>query len=392
MSIFEHHHAYDPLKRVLESIHELFYVKNEIRGNSVVVPEWDMTITPQIEQCEEKIAVVGFYISDPDLDEALYECCASTGKDPDSAIGSCVGSFLFAFMNGIVQMKNDDGGKPVQSTFGGKTHTWHSYNSDLVGMGENVDSNDNAVATKYWDMLKEHIIKHLGNQKMCYVKIFASKAVAKGDEQITGEVRINDIPSAELGEIVYKHAAEWNVDQFASQKQFFFIKQDPETMVQNRYSGAEGRAVFAEKVKTMLEMYNACETEEQYDAMCAALPEKLQDPTLAEELLSFLPEIAAENAFSEMEFSEQIRISVDGSEPIDCYKSQLADYYPIQKTLFSLFSSGVFGDQTNNIYRKLIGGSSIYNCVRQIQEKGSDLEGCRLTSLVFNTSKNFEIR
>ena len=283
-------------------------------------------------------------------------------------------------------MQQDENPESLESNFAGNSHSWKVYKSNSVGMGESTGE------MHFWDMLKEHIVKRLGNQKMCYVKVFASKAVVQSDVQVTGEVRINDIPSPELSKLVERIASEWDVEQFSSQKQFFFIKQKPETTLPTPYSSAEERAVFTEKVKTALEMYNACESREQYDDLYDALTKKLRDVTLTEELLSFLPEIAAENAFSQMEFSEQVKISIDGAEPIECYKSQLADFFPIQKTLFSLFSAGVFGDQTDNIYGKLIGSSSIYNCVRQIQENGGNLEGCRLTSLVFNTSNNFKIR
>lgn len=391
MGAFEKHHAYDPLKRVLESVHELFYIKNEIRGNSVFVPEWDMTITPQIEQCEDRIAVVGFHIFDPDFDEPLYECCASTGKDTDTAIGSCVGSFLFAFMNGIIQMKNGENGKPLQSTFGGKAHTWRSYNSDLVGMGEGVDDEENAVPTKYWDMLKNEIVKRLGNQKMCYVKIFASKAIGKGgDKMVTGEVRVNDVPSAELGAIVSKHAEGWNIEQFASQKQFFFIKQDGEVV--NSYSGENGRAVLREKITTALELFRAVDSEESYNALPGKLAAALGDETLAEECFAFMPEICAEHAFQDAKFSEAIQISIDGGEAVTLYRNQLADFYPIGHTMLSIFSSGIFGEETNDIYRKLINVSATYGGISQHLEKGGTPDSCAITSLLLNVSGGFVIR
>lgn len=390
MGIFETHHDYDPLTRVLKSIHELLYVKNEVRKSTIFIPDWEMTITPRIEQCEDNIAVIGFHISDADFDELLYECCASTGKDTDSAIGSCVGSFMFAFMNGIIQMKNGENGKPLQSTFGGNDHKWLSYNSDLVGMGESVDGDENAVATKYWDMLKGEIIKRLGNQKMCYVKIFASKAIGKNDTQVTGEVRVNDIPSAELSEIVYKHASDWNVTQFASQKQFFFIKQDGE--VDNPYSGENGRVALREKVKTAAELFLTVDSDETFNALPQKLAAALGDDTLAQECFAFLPEICAEHAFSEARFAETVQLAVGGKEAITLYRNQLADYYPIMKALFSVFSSGVFGEMTNDIYKKLIGLSATYSGISQILEKGSSIENCAVTSLVFNVGDDFEIR
>lgn len=381
-----HHKPKEPMQRILDSIHECITVDNEIGDNCITIPKWNMTIAPSIEQLDDRVAVINFHLFCPEWDEPLFECCAACAKDTDSAIGMAMGSFLFCFMQGITAMQQGDDPIKVESSFAGYSHRWKLFESNNVGMGESIGE------SHFWDMLKEHIVKRLGNQKLCYIKVFASKAVGKSDVQVTGEVRINDIPSPELGKLVEQVASEWNIEQFSSQKQFFFLKQEPETMLSDRYYTAEQRAELADMMKLALEMFNACETDEQYDAMYVNLAQKLNDITLTEELLSFLPEIAAENAFSEMQFSEQIKISVGGGEPVEYYKSQLADYYTMHRTLFALLSSGVFGDETNNIYRKLIGYSSIYNCVRQMEEKGSKLENCKLTSLLFNTSKDFEIR
>lgn len=390
MENFETHHEFDPLTHVIQSVHELLYIKNEVRGKTIFVPEWNMTIAPQVEQCDDRIAVLGFRLFDDDFDEPLYECCAATGKDTDSAIGSCVGSFLFAFMNGIIQMKNGENGKPLQSAFGGKNHTWQSYNSDLVGMGEGVDGDEKAVATKFWDLLKSEIIKRLGNQKMCYVKIFASKAIGKEDAQVTGEVRINDVPSAELSALVYKHAEGWNVQQFASQKQFFFIKQEGE--VENPYSGEDGRALLREKVKKAIALFMTVDSEEAFDALPGMLTVALGDDTLAQECFAFLPEICAEHAFQGAKFAETVQLSIGGGEPVSVYRNQLADFYPIGHAMLGLFASGVFGEQTNDIYKKLISLSATYSGISQILEKGSSVENCAVAPLHFNVNGNFVIR
>lgn len=390
MENFETHHDFDPLTRVLQSVHELLYIKNEVRGSTVFVPEWNMTIAPQVERCEDKIAVLGFRLFDADFDEPLYECCASTGKDTNSAIGSCVGSFLFAFMNGIIQMKNGENGKPLQSAFGGKNHSWSVYKSDLVGMGEQVDSDESASVSKFWEMLKGELVKRLGNRKVCYIKIFASKAIGKDDEQVTGEVRVNDVPSAELSEIVYKHAEGWNIEQFASQKQFFFIKQDgaPE----NPYSGESGMAALREKVKTAVELFMTVDSEETFDALPARLTDALGDETLAQECFAFMPEVCAEHAFQGAKFAETVEFSIGGGEPVSVYRNQLADFYPIGHAMLGLFASGVFGDKTNDIYKALIGMSATYQGIAQVLEKGGSHETCAVAPLRFNVNGRFVIR
>lgn len=391
MGLFEKHHAYDPLARVLDGVHKFIQIKNEIRGNTVFIPKWDMTITPRIAQCEERIAVVDFFVAAPDFDEPLYECCASTGKDTDSAIGSCVGSFVFAFMNGVATMKNDINAKALESEFAGTHHSWRVYQSDLVGMGESVDNDETRTASKYWNMLKDEIAKRVGNQKMCLVKVFASKALGKNDMQVTGEVRINDVAIPELSDIVFKHAEQWDVKQFASQKQFFFVKQ--ENAPTDEYSGESGRAVLRRKVKAALELFAEVKDNETFEALPDKLAAALGDPVLATECFSFIPEMCAEHAFHDVKFSEQIIISVQGdNETKPCYRTQLAHYYPIQNAVFGLFSDGTFGEATNDLYRSLIGLSATGSAVSQFLEKSDNLSDCSISSLCYNVPRSFELK
>lgn len=381
-----HHKPPESLQQILDTIKEGLKVDCEIRNDYLFIPKWQMAIKPEIDQLDDRMAVLNFHIFCPEWDEPLFECCAACSKDSNTAIGMALGSFVFCFLQGIIAMQDDDSPEKLKSHFTGLSHRWRVYKTDCVGMGENTGD------PQFWEMLKPHIEKRLGNQRLCYVKVFASKAIGREDQQITGEVRINDVPSPELSKMVEQAAAKWNVEQFSSQKQFFFLKQELETTRPNLYSGAEQRFKFAENVKIALGLIAECNSQDEYDALYGSLAEKFGDITLTEEILSFLPEMAAENAFSQMQCSEQIKIAVDGKEPVECFKSQLADYFPLQKTLFSLLGSGEFGDKTDEIYRKLIGCSAIWNVVRQMEEKGSQLEGCKLTSLVFNTSKHFEIR
>lgn len=391
-SKFEQHHKKDPIQRVLESLHGCLETKDEIKNSKIFCPEWNITITPEIDQLENQMAVLNFYIDCPDWEEPLFECCAGTGKDTDSAIGMATGSFLFAFMQGIAVMQHGEDGVPLESEFNGKTHRWSVYKSNVVGTGESTGDDDDAkaVTSVYWNLLKEHIAKRLGNQKMCYVKIYAAKAVGADGEQVTGECRINDVPSAELGALVGEIAAKWDVKQFTSQKQFFFIKQEPETILPYPYS-VNKINVLREKVRTALELFGGIQTQEDYDNFPDKLFDALGDQTLTEECFSFLPEICAERAFGQITFSEELQFSTD-SGLVTVYKNQLADFYPLGNLMFGLFDSGIFGEHTNDLYRLLISLSSIGSGVQQLREQGKELEGCRMAALIFNVSEDFEIR
>ncbi len=356
-----------------------------VENDHLFVPEWQMTIKPDIAQLENGAAVLDFHVFCPDWDEPLFETCAAYSKDDRTAVGMALGSFIFGFLQGLIAMLRDERPEEMKTQFAGMPHTWSVYKSDSVGMGESVEGSG------LWELLKAHIAERIGNQRLCYVKVFGSKAIGKSDSQILGEVRVNDIPSGELGDIVKSVAEGWNVERFASIKQFFFIKQAADTVLPQSYSGIGGRIELMEKTKLALQMYLECSTQEDFDALYGKLAEKTGDVTLAEELMAFMPEIAAENAFSQIRYSDKIMIA-SGGKQTELFKSQLADYYPIQKTLFSLLSSGEFGDRTDDLFRILVGSSSIYSVVRKTEENGSKLENCKLTALLFNVSEDFVIR
>ena len=127
---------------------------------------------------------------------------------------------------------NGENSEELVSEFAGEKHNWHAYKSDIVGMGNNPEGDD---IDEFWNLLRDGIIRRLGNQKFVYVKVYA----AKNGDSITGECRINDIQSRELSNIVSEIAGKWDTTDFSSKKQFFFITQDEETYLEYPYSEEE---------------------------------------------------------------------------------------------------------------------------------------------------------
>lgn len=370
-----------------ESLHGSFAVEDTVQDNHLYLPKWQLHITPVVQQLTEQSAVLGFYIQNPNWGQPLYECCASVGSDPKTAVGMAAASFLFGFMQGISQLFAQEGARTVETCFAGKPHRFHTYLSDIVGMGESpqVDSVD-----LYWNLLKEDIQKRLGNQRFCYVKIYGSMI----NGEVIGECRINDIQSDELSAKVAEIVSKWDVQGFASQKQFFFIEQDAATLQPYPYWGETGEKEFIGKVLKAVGLFHASNTQEAFDSLHERMIAELGDATLATECRFFLPEICAEHAGAErqVKFSETIDLMLPNGEKISLYKHQLTDYYTLENTLFTAFQQGIFGDETNAIYQELIGTSAICSVLEQMLNSGSELKDCQLTSLLFQVDERFEIR
>lgn len=370
---------------IRHSLHGNLGTEDVVEGDSIYCPAWQMVIRPQIEQLTNAGAVLSFYLSSPEWGKELYECAVGMGKSAREAIGMACGSFLFSFMQGIVKMEQKAESETMETSFAGKAHRWKVYLSDVVGMGEAPKLDSPNV---YWAALKESIIKRLGNQKLCYVKIYGAKSFG----EVTGECRIDDIKSEELSALVARMVEKWDVEQFASHKMFFFIRQEDETTLPDHYLGIDGFERLKENVKIAAKLFHSCETREQYEELSDRLEQEMEDRTLAAECYAFLPEICAENAFNGLSYPETVEIQVGRQTPVTCYKNQLADYWRIHNALFSLFEEGEFGEEANQIYQKCISVSSIYNLVKQMKEKGVDLEEGRLTTLLFQVAAGFEIR
>ncbi len=381
----------NPIDKVLETIHTSLTVKNEIRDGKVFVPLWNVTIAPSFQQTDsDQMAVIDFHITCPDWDGRMYECCASGGKDFDTALGLAIGSFTLCFLPTFTAMMKGENAEPFESEFIGKTHRWKLYTSDVVGFGDNMG------VRNYFDLIADGVRNRLGNQRLAYVKVFASKGVnANGESNLTGEVRINDFAIPELGKLVEENAAKWNVARgsFSSAKQFFFLKQESETVVPYPFGGEKREPTLLVCVKKTLDLILELDTSKNLSVIKGQLEQFTGDRTTAEELFSFLPEICAERLLTQqMDFDEQILFS-KGSDNYTVYKSQLADYYTLGDMMFYLFSTGVYGERTDELVQKLVGYSASYNSLCKAIEGGFNSDSGELYSKVmFNVPEDFEIR
>lgn len=370
---------------VKKQIADLMEEETQLRDNSVLVPKWNVSIYPDVQQVDERGVVLDLYIKAPQWGKSLYECSVGMGNDPQSNIGLALGSFIFAFMKGIAAMENEKEGIALTTSFSEKTHKWNVYKTDIVGIGKNENFTD---VDTYWNALKEDIKKRLGNQKLCYVKIFGSKM---GDDVI-GECRIDDVVSPELSKKVADIVSKWQVEGFVSQKQFFFIRQEESTTLPYPYEGEEGFQLLKDKVALAAKMFHESDTEELYQSLPERLGEALQDETLGIECFSFLPEICTEHAFSEATYSEKVNFAYPSGSMIEVYKSQLADYELLKRAILTVFHEGTLGELTDDIYREYIGSSATYSVFAQMQEKGSDLKDASTVAIAFSVDEDFEIR
>ncbi len=358
--------------------------EDRVEGNAILLPRQGVRILPQVEQISQRGAVVNLWLEAPQWGKRLFECSVGMGSSPSQALGLSASSFIFSFLEGVMRMEDRVEPRELETLFDGKAHRWELYPSNIVGLG----SAPQPEGQVWWELLGEDIQRRLGNQRVCYVKIYGAKV----DGQVTGECRVDDIKSEELSAKVAQAVERWPAGQFASQKQFFFIRQQEETILPYPYEGAEGERRLRSALGEAVRMFMACRTEEDYDQYSQRLGERIGDETLADECLTFLPELCAANAFPQLQAAETVEICREGRPPETVYKNQLADYYPLWTLLLQLFQEEELGADPDAIYREYVGYSSTCNVVRQMEQQGSRLEDCRLASLLCQMGSGFQLR
>lgn len=348
---------------------------SSVSEGAIKLSKLDVTIRPMIYDIKDRMVTLGFKVASPQWDREIFEICSGFGNDTNAALGMAQGSFMFALMDAVTRLNTNDHPEAFESEFVGNKHRWKLYIGNILGVGGKDDNAD--LDTKmYWNVLKEQIAKRLGNQKMCYVKIFASNSGA-GDA--IGEVRINNLKSEELSRIVQDMTAKWTNTEFKSHKQFFLLKQEEETTLPYPYTEAD----IIRKTKWAMKIFEICLQEDKVEAYGDVLYSETKDDNLSAEFYRFIPEICAESAI-ELAYPETLDLGT-GDKTSTCYKTQLYSYSIIHDTIFDTLEGNEL-DDPKNVRASYIYSSAIGSVASQAIEKGCKLE--QLKELQFSINYN----
>ena len=365
---------------LIENIRDMIGEECEIRDNTLFIPEYSLSIRPQITKSDSNMAVINYYLYSENWDREIFECSASMGENRKQALSLAEQGFIFGIMSGIKYMMKDEFFKEIKTEFN-DSHSWKMYSSDIVAMG---DVPETINPSEIWGIIENEIPKYLGNQKISYIKVFA----AKNKDDITGECRINDEPIKELGELIAQYISKWNTENFGLKKQFFFAVQDDKTYIPYPYTEEQIEKFVLETA----DMFEKVETEKDLDDMLQNFGDKIGDYDLAEELMGFIPEICAERAFPNINYPEKVIIYMGENKKIEVNKSQIASYYMIKKAVNHMIDHGHI---MKELYHKFIGISSAYNVIFKALEKDKvDLtkEEGAVISTAYGFSENYRIR
>lgn len=362
-------------------LHNSFEVPDQLEEDHIFIPAWNIRIYPEISDLQAGSVAVTFQVECPDWDRDIVEISAAKGKNPSMALGVACSSFLLALMNGVSMMAKKQNGLSVESEFAGKKHRWSVYRGNLLAGG---DAQKNHNFNLYWDALKDELIKRLGNQKLSYVRVYASRS----GEQVKAECRINEVLIPSLSNIVANLAKEWDCEGYGVHRQFFFFAQDEATYEPYPYDQEQ----LEELTQKTVRLYNSIHSQEDL----AAFPGRLlalcnNDMVMARELQLYIPMVSAENAFPNLLYPETLTFDF-GDHKETAYRSQLASFHSIQKALFWSLKHQVYGEETEKMYRTLVAASPLFHMIQQQTKAGNPVKDGMGVSLNITVDDHFRLR
>lgn len=351
-----------------------------ISGDRVILSKLNIAVKPEVYQLKERMATIGYHIYSPDWKNELFEISSALGSDQKIAVGMAQGGFMFGIMETVQAMLNDVNAREFDSDFNG-LHKWKLYIGNVVATGKEVIVDDVKI---YWDVLKDEIAKRIGNQDICYIKIYAANG---GDGKfVTGECRINNNKIDSLSKIVEDIARTWKNKKFASHKQFFILKQQEETLKEYSYNNAD----IYDAVEKSLVLYERVMNDGKEHLYFNVLEEFLGDDVLAQDIYNFIPEALAEFSIEGVRFSESVKFNLRGNIRT-FYKSQLATYYPILNAAARILDSGALKDP-QKVFEDLLNSSASVDAIKQALDDGSKLENLILADTIFSVSDDYTVR
>lgn len=370
----------NPIQEVLDCLHKGLE-HSEIEGGCVVLPAEQLTIRPGVNNVKDGFAALYFEVLHPTFEEPFFDMSAGVGETIVDAIRKAVTDFLFSSFCGVRHCVDEEYERELTSTFVGTEQRWDVSESCIAHLG-GTDAPAHPPQGGYWSLIAEKLPAHLGNRRHYWVKVYASK---QQNGEVICECRVNNVVSAELTAAITAFVETWeDCTALVSDKQLFILTQRENTITPYPYT-REQIFDFTDKA---IALVSAADTEVKYDQLADAFTAMTGDNGLAAELYCFLPEICAQNAFSEATYGEQIVLH-SGEQKHELYIDQLTSFRWIQERAVDGFSEGRYNNET---FKRLIYSSATCNVLSKALNNGSKIADLSLTSLAFIMPDDYVIR
>ena len=228
-----------------------------------------------------------------------------------------------------------------------------------------------------WSRMAKAVLGCLGSQKVYWVKLYAAHL---GGGDTSCEVRINGWIVPELTETMVQLAKSWPLEGAPVKiaKQYIVLVQDGD--IACPYTWNQAKDLTRQAIRLF-------ESGAKYDQIREKLEKSAPDPSLAEDVFGFLPELMAQVVWPQVKVTSQFSISRHGHGQTSVWFTQCRAWAPVYSAIMDHFQEDRPGkDQIMSI----AGTSAMLHALSNAVNNGSKLEDLMM-SQAFMVSEHYQL-
>lgn len=349
-----------------------------IYEDAFILEDEGIYVYADILSLKNNVAQIMFQIHHDDLEEPIMEAIAMAGETSEEAIVLTCTQFYKQVLSIYVQAIHEPFNSDVVEGFTQERHYFHVYRSSITGIGKR----EGTQTTDFWDMLKEDIAKRLGNKRVYWVKIFASKK----KEEVHCEVRINGREAIEISKKLCNYALKWDcTNDIHTEKQGVLLVQDKKSYEQSDFRKEE----IMKYTEKAIPLYEKCKDREAYKKIKEQLSKWCKDDSLACEIFAFIPELYCQLAHPDIEYGEKLFLIQKGKETRELYQGQLQSFAYVEEVVQKHFETKHPDKET---LQQVLKFSINHTAIQKSIEQGDSLENLYVSGIGYLGCQNYQLR
>ena len=323
--------------------------------DAFVLSDEDIYVYADILSIHDNVVQILFQLHHDWLEDTIFEAIAASGSSVHDAILNACKQYYDQVLSLYRKAIRNDEKQYTCEGFTQERHFFDVFASKLGGIGKKEGPD-----VDYWAMLKEAICLRLGNKKVYWVKVFASK----DKENATAEVWINGKEAKELSQKLLAYAINWDtISAIHTEKQCFLFVQQERSYEKSDFTKNE----IQEYTRKALQAFETCKGKQEHVKIRSQLIKWCEDDSLAYEIFCFLPLLFCIYAYPYVEFGEKLFLVKKNEKTRELYQSQLQSYAYIEEVVKQHFEED---DIENSCIQNVLAFSANAKAIQKAIEQG----------------------
>lgn len=346
--------------------------------DAFVLEDDEVYVYADIIAVQNHVVQVVFQLHHEWMQEPYMEVIAAAGDSDLDAVYHVCNQFYQQILSIYIKALQDQEDLEMVEGITQTSHYFYVCTSEITCIGKR----EGFVDEDFWKMLKFDVIQRLGNQKVYWMKCFASKQGNK----VECEVHMNGREAKSLSNKLKAYASNWDcLDSFYSEKQWILFIQDDRSYEQSMFHKED----IVKCTKEAIRIFEESKPGVSLKEIRQEIFELCEDESLTYELLSFVPELYCEYVYPQVEFGEKLFLVQKNRKTKELYQSQLQSFGYIADTVRKHLASD---DVEDDVIQQVISYSMNAKAIERAIEENTSLDEITVSGIGYLGSENYVLR